>query len=241
MTAVASFYRFWPVRDGESLREAAQAACESRGLKGTVLIAREGVNAMLAGDRAAIEGVIDACFPGVEVKWSCANPAAAVFRRLRVRVRDEILTFDLPLEPGTPVAQRADTAKWNELVGRPDVLLLDVRNDYESARGTFRGAMRAGTATFREFRDFAERELDASRDRRIAMFCTGGIRCEKASAHLLAEGFEEVWQLDGGILKYLADMAGVEGGSAFAGECFVFDERGALNAKLAPANCAAEG
>jgi UPF0176 protein len=241
VTAVASLYRFAPVRDVEALRERAQAECESRGLKGTVLIAPEGVNAMLAGDRSAVEGAISACFPGVEVKWSSANPGEAVFRRLRVRVRDEILTFDMPLGPQTPVARRADAAMWKELLDRPDVLVLDVRNSYESARGTFRGAMRTDTATFREFRDFAERELDASRDRRIAMFCTGGIRCEKASAHLLAEGFEEVWQLDGGILRYLADMADVEGENAFAGECFVFDERVALNAKLAPTSRAAEG
>ncbi len=240
MTAVASFYRFARIGDIESLREAAQDECERRGLKGTVLIAPEGVNAMLAGERSAVQAAIDACFPEVEVKWSAATPGAVVFRRLRVRVKDEILTFGLPLDQGTPVARRADTQTWNSLLRCPDVLVLDVRNGYESARGTFHGATPTGTGNFREFRDFASRELDASRDRRIAMFCTGGIRCEKASAHLLAEGFEEVWQLDGGILKYLADTACAGSANAFEGDCFVFDERGAVDAALGPASCAAE-
>ena len=228
--AVASFYRFQPVHDIHALREAVEASCTRRSLSGTVVLAPEGVNATLAGRRGDLEPVIDRHFPGVDVKWSSAAPGNPVFRRLRVRIRPEIVTFGLPLSPSTPVGKHVSATAWNELMADPDVLVLDVRNDYESDVGTFNGATRPAIDNFRDFRDFVSREHGNDQRRPIAMFCTGGIRCEKASAFLLAQGFEDVSQLDGGILKYFAETADVD--NAFEGECFVFDERVSVTADL---------
>ena len=233
--SVASFYRFHPVDDVQGLRETVEAACTRRSLRGTVLLAAEGVNAAVAGRRADLEYVIDRHFPGVEVKWSSAAPGNPVFRRLRVRARPEIVTFDYPLSASAPTGRRVSAAAWHELLADPDVLVLDVRNDYESDVGTFKGAVRAATENFRDFRDFVARELGDDRARPVAMFCTGGIRCEKASAYLLAEGFEDVSQLDGGILKYFAETRDAE--NAFEGECFVFDERVSVTAGLEQGGC----
>ncbi|MCY3622364.1 MAG: rhodanese-like domain-containing protein [Gammaproteobacteria bacterium] len=228
--SVASFYRFHPVDDIHGLREAIEMSCTGRSLRGTVVLATEGVNATLAGRRGDLEAVVDRHFPGVDVKWSSAAPGNPVFRRLRVRIRPEIVTFDLPLTPSTPVGKHVSAAAWNELLADPEALVLDVRNDYESEVGTFRGATRAATGNFRDFRDFVTREYGTDQRRPIALFCTGGIRCEKASAFLLAEGFKDVYQLDGGILKYLAETDA--GSNAFEGECFVFDERVSVTVSL---------
>jgi len=226
-TSVATFYRFEPLEDTGAIRAAIETACRERSLRGTVLLAPEGVNATLAGARQAILDLVDRHFPGVDpgadVKWSTAALDNPVFDRLKVRERPEIVSFDLPLGPRTPVAEHVDAARWNRLLADPAVVVLDVRNDYESDVGTFRGATRADTDNFREFPDFVERELAAHPEQSVAMFCTGGIRCEKASAYLLERGFERVCQLDGGILKYLADTHPDD--CAFEGECFVFDQR----------------
>ena len=227
--SVASFYRFHPVDDIHGLREAIEVSCTGRSLRGTVVLATEGVNATLAGRRGDLEAVIDRHFPGVDVKWSSAAPGNPVFRRLRVRIRPEIVTFDLPLTPSTPVGKPVSAAAWNELLADPEALVLDVRNDYESDVGTFRGVTRAATGNFRDFRDFVTREYGNDQRRPIALFCTGGIRCEKASAFLLSQGFENVSQLDGGILKYFVET---DDASAFEGECFVFDERVSVNSSL---------
>ena len=221
--SVASFYRFRPIDDVGALCEAAEEACAAHSLVGTVQIAPEGVNATLAGRRADLECVIERLFTGIEVKWSSAAPGNPVFRRLKVRERREIVTFDHPLGSSTPVGKRVSAATWNEMVADPEVLVLDVRNDYESDVGTFQGATRAATGNFRGFPAFVAHELGSDRRRPIAMFCTGGIRCEKASAYLFEQGFENVSQLDGGILKYFAETEPAD--SLFEGECFVFDER----------------
>lgn len=228
--SVASFYRFHPVDDVHGLRDAVAAACAGRSLRGTVLIAPEGVNASLAGGRSDLETVIDRHFPRTDVKWSSAAAGNPVFRRLRVRIRPEIVTFDLPLSPSTPVGKHVSPAAWNDLLADPDVLILDVRNGYESDVGTFKGATRAATENFRDFRDFVARQHGIDPRRPIAMFCTGGIRCEKASAYLLAQGLENVSQLDGGILGYFAETAEADNG--FEGECFVFDERVSIASDL---------
>lgn len=232
--SVASFYRFHPIHDVHGLRDAVEAACAERSLRGTVLLAPEGVNASLAGGRRDLETAIDRHFPRVDVKWSSAAAGNPVFRRLRVRIRPEIVTFDLPLSPSTPVGKHVPPAAWNELIADPDVLILDVRNGYESDVGTFKGATQAATDNFRDFRDFVARQHGIDPRRPIAMFCTGGIRCEKASAYLLAQGFEDVSQLDGGILKYFADTADAD--SAFEGECFVFDDRVSVVSSLEQGN-----
>lgn len=222
MTSVASFYIFRELEGLDALRDEMEAACAARDLKGTVLLASEGVNAALAGARSAIEEVVARFFPEADVKWSSAAPGQQVFGRLKVRLKDEILTFGKALSPSDPVGRHVEPAAWDALLDDPAVVVIDTRNDYESALGTFRGARKADTATFSEFRDFVRRELDPVRDRRIALFCTGGIRCEKASAHLIEQGFGDVCQLRGGILAYLASRGP---NHAFEGECFVFDER----------------
>ena len=232
--SVASFYRFHPVHDMHGLRDAVAVTCAERSLRGTVVLAPEGVNASLAGGRGDLETVIDRHFPGVDVKWSSAALGNPVFRRLRVRIRPEIVTFDLPLSPSTPVGEHVSPAAWNDLLADPDALVLDVRNDYESDVGTFEGAKRAATDNFRDFRDFVAREHGNDQRRPIAMFCTGGIRCEKASAFLLAQGFENVSQLDGGILRYFAETQDED--NAFEGECFAFDERVSVTSNLEQGN-----
>lgn len=222
MTAVASFYVFRPLNDLDALRNSLDEACTAEGLKGTILLAPEGVNAALAGTRPGIARVVAAHFPEADVKWSTAAADNPVFDRLKVRLKPEIVTFGLELSRTTRVGAHVDPATWNRLLHDPTVTVVDVRNDYESDIGTFRGAKCANTANFGEFRGFVDRELDPGRDGRLALFCTGGIRCEKASAYLIEQGFEDVCQLDGGILGYLDEM-GAE--SAFEGECFVFDQR----------------
>ena len=228
--SVAAFYRFHTIDDVGALCDTLQAACAARSLTGTVLVAPEGVNATLAGRRADLDDVIEEHFCGFEVKWSSAAPGNPVFQRLKVRERREIVTFDLALAPSTPVGKHVSAAAWNAMIADPEVLVLDVRNDYESDVGTFKGATRAETGNFRDFPDFVVRELGGDHQRPIAMFCTGGIRCEKASAYLLARGFENVSQLHGGILRYFAETE--PGDSAFEGECFVFDERVSVTGDL---------
>jgi len=223
MATVATFYRFEPLDDIATLRAAVERTCRERSLRGTVVLAREGFNAALAGARADLTQVIERHFTGAAVKWSMAAPGNPVFDRLKVRERPEIVGFDQPLAPSTPVGEHVGASDWNRLLENPDVVVVDVRNDYESDVGTFHGAKRADTANFRDFPDFVARDLGHHKQRPIAMFCTGGIRCEKASAYLLEQGFADVRQLDGGILGYLAETD--SGDNAFEGECFVFDQR----------------
>lgn len=229
MTAVASFYVFRTLDDLESLRNSLDEACTDAGLKGTVLLAAEGVNAALSGSRPGIERIAASYFPDADVKWSTAAPDNPVFDRLKVRLKAEIVTFGLEISPSTRVGAHVDAATWDRLLDDPTVTVVDVRNDYESGIGTFRGAKCANTKTFGDFRNFVDRGLDPRRDRRLALFCTGGIRCEKASAYLIEQGFEDVCQLGGGILGYLAEA---DTDNAFEGECFVFDQRVSVTRRL---------
>ena len=234
---VLSFYRFgWPGEAGsqadlDGLRAAVERSCRELALKGTVSLAAEGVNAALCGRRRDLERFLRRHFRGVRATWSHASSACAgsAFQRLKVRAKEEIVGFGRPLASATPVGAHANAAAWDEMLADDDVQVLDVRNDYESAVGAFRGATLANTATFREFPAFVQRTLAADKQRPVAMYCTGGIRCEKASAYLVEQGFADVRQLDGGILKYLAETSD----SAFEGECFVFDGRVTVNADLA--------
>lgn len=224
---VAAFYAFRPMTEPEALRRKVEKAAREHGLRGTILIAPEGINVALAGPRTAIEAVVERCFPFARdrVQWSRAAPGNPVFGRLKVRVKPEIVTFDLVLDATTRVGKRVPPTDWNRLIEDPETLTLDTRNAFESQLGTFQGAVPAATSSFREFRDLADK-LRRDGFRRIAMFCTGGIRCEKASALLLEQGFEEVYQLDGGILRYLAEVPAEQ--STFEGQCFVFDHREAV-------------
>jgi UPF0176 protein len=231
---VAAFYQFAALPDFRDLRAPLLAFCARLGLRGSVLLAAEGINGTLAGETEAIDAFAHELAHGdmfggrldnLELKFSASE--AMPFGRLKVRLKKEIVTLgDAAADPTRQVGTYVDPAEWNALIEAPDTLVLDTRNAFEVAMGTFEGAVDPGIASFGEFKDFAAQQLDPARHRRIAMFCTGGIRCEKASAHLLVRGFAQVYHLKGGILKYLEQVP--EGQSRWRGECFVFDERVAL-------------
>jgi UPF0176 protein len=231
---VAAFYQFAALPDYRELREPLRAICAGLELKGSVLLAHEGINGTIAGRADAIDAFVEelqrgALFGGrlnnLELKFS--QSAAMPFGRLKVRLKKEIVTLgDAEVDPTRQVGIYVDPADWNALMSEPDTLVIDTRNAFEVAMGSFEGAVDPGIRSFGQFKDFAARKLDPAKHRRIAMFCTGGIRCEKASAYLLSRGFSEVYHLKGGILRYLEGVP--EDESRWRGECFVFDERVAL-------------
>jgi UPF0176 protein len=231
---VAAFYQFAALPDFRQLREPLRAICIEQKLKGSVLLAHEGINGTLAGSTEAIGALVDelrdgALFGGrldhLELKFSHA--AAMPFQRLKIRLKKEIVTLgDSTADPTRQVGTYVEPADWNALIATPGTLVIDTRNVFEVAMGTFPGAVDPGLKSFGQFKEFAARHLDPARHRKVAMFCTGGIRCEKASAYLLSRGFAEVYHLKGGILKYLEGVPETE--SRWRGECFVFDERVAL-------------
>ncbi|WP_409363739.1 rhodanese-related sulfurtransferase [Bradyrhizobium liaoningense] len=234
LTKVVAFYQFAALPDYRELREPLRAYCAGLALKGSVLLAQEGINGTVAGGPDAIDAFAHELARGemfggrldnLELKFS--NAAAMPFGRLKVRLKKEIVTLgDAAADPTRQVGTYVDASEWNALIAAPDTLLLDTRNAFEVAMGSFEGAVDPGLESFGQFKDFAARQLDPAKHRRIAMFCTGGIRCEKASAHLLARGFAEVYHLKGGILRYLEEVPETQ--SRWRGECFVFDERVAL-------------
>jgi UPF0176 protein len=238
---IAALYRFVPVADPAGLREELLELCRREGVCGTILIAPEGVNGTIAGSANAIDAVLDRLDRAVairlgEVKFSEATERP--FGRLRIRVRPEIITMRAPeADPTRQVGTYVEPEDWNALIADPDTLVLDTRNAYETRIGTFAHAVDPGIDRFTQFKDFAARDLDPSRHKRIAMFCTGGIRCEKASSYLLAHGFEDVRHLKGGILKYLEMVPQSE--SLWQGDCYVFDNRTAVGAAVLPADWAA--
>ncbi|MCA6106386.1 oxygen-dependent tRNA uridine(34) hydroxylase TrhO [Bradyrhizobium cenepequi] len=231
---IAAFYQFASLPEYRELRDPLRTICAGPGLKGSILLASEGVNGTIAGPAEAINDFVvelqhGALFGGrldrLELKFSEA--AAMPFQRLKVRLKKEIVTLgDASVDPTRQVGIYVDPAEWNALIADPDTLVIDTRNAFEVAMGTFEGALDPGIRSFGQFKEFAAHELDPARHKKIAMFCTGGIRCEKASSFLLARGFGEVYHLKGGILKYLEEMP--EQVSRWRGECFVFDERVAL-------------
>jgi len=199
-----------------------------------VLLAHEGINGTVAGGDEAIDTFVHqlqngALFGGrldhLELKFSSASEMP--FHRLKVRLKKEIVTLgDIAVDPTRRVGTYVEPSDWNELIVAPDTLVIDTRNAFEVAMGTFEGAIDPGIKSFGQFREFVAQKLDPGKHKKIAMFCTGGIRCEKASAYLLARGFDEVYHLKGGILRYLEGVPETE--SRWRGECFVFDERVAL-------------
>jgi UPF0176 protein len=231
---VAAFYQFTALPDFQELREPLRAFCTELGLKGSVLLAAEGINGTLAGSEDGIAALIDELQKGklfggrldnLELKYSTAETMP--FGRMKVRLKKEIVTLgDEAADPTKQVGIYVAPSDWNALIASPDTLVIDTRNAFEVVLGTFEGAVDAKIASFGQFRDFVARQLDPAKHRKIALFCTGGIRCEKASALLLAQGFGEVYHLKGGVLKYLDEVPEAE--SRWRGECFVFDERVAL-------------
>lgn len=237
---VMALYKFASLPDVEALKAPLAAFCCGQGIRGTLILASEGINGTVAGTPEAIDALADFLFQsgpfgnrlvGAEVKYSSAETAP--FLRMKVRVKPEIVTLRAPeADPSKRVGTYVEPADWNALIDRNDVVLLDTRNDYEVGLGTFQRALDPKTANFTEFKDYVATHLDPRRDRKVAMFCTGGIRCEKASSYLLSQGFEQVFHLKGGILRYLEVVPEEE--SRFSGECFVFDERVAVGHGLEP-------
>ncbi len=228
---VMAIYKFAALPDVEALKAPLAEFCCSRAIKGTLILAPEGINGTVAGAPEAIDALADYLFAsgpfgsrlvGAEVKYSFADTAP--FLRMKVRLKPEIVTLRAPqADPNRQVGTYVEPEDWNALIERNDVVLVDTRNDYEVGLGTFQRALDPHTSSFVEFKDYVEKHLDPNKDKKVAMFCTGGIRCEKASSYLLSQGFEEVFHLKGGILKYLEVVP--EDQSRFTGECFVFDER----------------
>ncbi len=232
---VATFYQFVSLLDCEAKKAEIKALCQQLNLKGTVLLAEEGVNGTIAGFQADIEQFFgqlssDHRFCNLAIKFSSVE--FCPFERLKVKIKSEIVTFGQPqANPTEKVGIHVSPQEWNNLIQDPDLVVIDTRNNYEFAIGSFKGAKNPKTRTFREFPAYVQQNLDPQREKKIAMFCTGGIRCEKASSYLLNQGFEQVYQLEGGILKYLAEIDQQE--SLWEGECFVFDERVSVTEKTA--------
>ncbi len=233
---VAAMYKFHPVLDTGAVQRALQRAMERAAVRGTLLIADEGINGTIAGPPAGVYAVLDEIrriegFSDLLHKESEALDMP--FLRAKVRLKKEIVTLGVDgIDPNRVVGTHVPAQEWNRLISDPATILVDTRNDYEVEVGTFRGARNPHTTSFREFPDYVVRELAGLEKEPIAMFCTGGIRCEKATSYLKSRGFEKVYHLEGGILNYLERVPAAE--SLWVGECFVFDNRVTVNHELEP-------
>lgn len=237
---VAALYRFVSLPDHADLREPLLQALASRDIRGTVLLADEGLNGTIAGAESAIDELLDwlkqhpqfgTRLGGLDVKKSRTDEPP--FLRTKVKLKKEIVTLGVPgIDPNESVGTYVAPRDWNALISDPDVITVDTRNDYEVRIGTFKNAVNPHTETFREFPQYVAENLDPGKHKKVAMFCTGGIRCEKSTAYLKSLGFEEVYHLQGGILRYLEEVPREE--SLWDGECFVFDERVAVDHDLQP-------
>ncbi|MCG8361760.1 MAG: rhodanese-related sulfurtransferase [Pseudanabaenales cyanobacterium] len=233
---VATLYKFVRLPDCAEMQARLLAHCESEGVKGTLLLAQEGVNGTIAGTRSGIDSVLawlkqDPRLADLEPKESMAKHPP--FERMKVRLKKEIVTMGLPeVDPNVQVGVYVSPADWNRIISDPEVVVIDARNQYEVHIGTFQAAQNPNIQSFRQFPDYVRTSLDPSKQKQVALFCTGGIRCEKASSFMLNQGFEAVYHLKGGILKYLEDVPEAE--SLWQGECFVFDQRVAVRHRLEP-------
>jgi UPF0176 protein len=233
---VAAFYRFAALEDFRELRDPLLQCCEDLGLLGTILLAAEGINGTVAGSERSVERLLarlrsDPRLAALDCKRSRAPEQP--FYRMKVRLKKEIVSLGVPgVDPTREAGEYVPPERWNELIRRDDVRVIDTRNDYEVHLGSFEGAENPGTRSFRDFPAWAEEHLDPERDRHVAMFCTGGIRCEKSTAYLRQRGFENVYHLEGGILNYLEQVDPDD--SLWHGDCFVFDNRVSVDRRLRP-------
>ena len=233
---VAALYKFVPLEDYADLRLPLHEVCTTNGVFGSLLLAREGVNGTIAGPEQGIRAVLehmrgDPRLADLVHKESWCEHIP--FKRMKVRLKKEIVTLGVPsVDPRKHVGTYVSPQDWNSLISEPDVLIIDTRNDYEFAFGTFKGAVNPETRSFRQFPDWLKQQRDLGKARKVAMFCTGGIRCEKSTSYLMDLGIENVFHLDGGILNYLDKMPQSE--SLWSGECFVFDERVSVDHDLKP-------
>jgi len=231
---VAALYKFVRLDDFEALRNPLLAVCNEYAIKGTLLLAAEGINGTIAGSRDGIDAVLshlkgDVRFANLEHKESFHD--VCPFKRMKVKLKKEIVTMGVTdIDPARIVGTYVDPQDWNALIADPDVTVIDTRNHYEFKLGTFERALDPNTESFGEFPAYVARELDPQKHKKVAMFCTGGIRCEKSTAYLLQQGFDEVYHLKGGILKYLEEVPAEQ--SLWRGECYVFDDRVAVDHSL---------
>lgn len=231
---VCALYKFVTLDDYQDLRQPLQNLMEAHAIRGTLLLAREGINGTVSGTRHAIDALLqglrtDARFADLNGKESYTDTVP--FNRAKVKLKKEIVTMGVTgIDPQFVVGTYVNPHDWNALISQPDVLLIDTRNDYEVKIGTFKNAVNPHTESFREFPQYVKDHLDPTKHTKIAMFCTGGIRCEKSTAFLKEQGFDNVYHLKGGILKYLEDVPTQD--TLWEGECFVFDERVTVNHQL---------
>jgi UPF0176 protein len=234
MLTICALYKFTRLDDFEEIQDPLKLFLDSLNIRGTLLLAREGVNGTIAGDNDSIMKSLDYLqkdkrLVGLEYKFSYSEKPP--FKRLKVKLKKEIVTLGVSnIDPTFSSGTYVKPADWNELINDPDVVLIDTRNNYEFEIGSFKGSINPNTETFRQFPAYTKNNLEKYRDKKIAMFCTGGIRCEKSTAYLKSKGFENVFHLQGGILKYLEEVK--EDDSLWEGECFVFDDRVAVKHNL---------
>jgi UPF0176 protein len=231
---VCALYKFVTLDNYEDLKPALLDCMLDHEVRGTLLLAQEGINGTIAGPREGIDAVLNHLRQDsrlAEISYKESFTDTAPFMRSRVKLTKEIVTMGVEgIDPKRVVGTYVKPEDWNDLISQDDVLLVDTRNDYEYQVGTFKNAINPNTDSFREFPDYVKSQLDPQKHKRVAMFCTGGIRCEKSTAYLKEQGFDEVYHLEGGILKYLEDVP--EENTLWEGECFVFDERFTVNHQL---------
>ena len=235
---VCALYKFVTLENFQSLRQPLHNVLEANQVRGTLLLANEGINGTIAGSRAGINKVLnwlrnDPRLSDIDYKESFTD--SMPFNRAKVKLKKEIVTLGVEgIDPKRVVGTYVSPADWNQLISDPEVIVVDTRNDYEFKVGTFKNAINPNTESFREFPRFVKEILSPEKHKKIAMFCTGGIRCEKSTAFLKEQGFDEVYHLKGGILKYLEEVPATE--TLWEGECFVFDERVTVNLQLEKGN-----
>ncbi len=231
---VCALYKFVTLDDFQAKKQPLLDFMLARDIRGTLLLAREGINGTVAASREAIDALLDYLREDprlAEISYKESFTDSSPFMRSRVKLKKEIVTMGVEgIDPKRVVGTYVKPQQWNQLISEPDVLLVDTRNDYEVQVGTFKNAVNPKTDSFREFPEYVKTHLDPSKHKKVAMFCTGGIRCEKSTAYLKEQGFEEVYHLEGGILKYLEEVPTEQ--SMWEGECFVFDDRVTVNHHL---------
>ncbi len=233
-TVVCALYKFVTLEDFKAMREPLQETMKAHNIRGTLLLAEEGINGTVSGTREGIDALLawlksDPRLADLDYKESLHEKQP--FKRSKVKLKKEIVTLGVEgIDPKRVVGTYVEPKAWNDLINDPDVILIDTRNDYEVQVGTFKQAVNPKTETFREFPEYVAQHMDPAKHKKVAMFCTGGIRCEKSTAFMKEQGFEEVYHLKGGILKYLEEVPETE--SLWEGECFVFDDRVTVNHQL---------
>ena len=233
---VCALYKFVALKNYQELRTPLLETMEANGVRGTLLLANEGINGTVAGTREGIDALLNWLqatpeLAGLDYKESYTSELP--FKRTKVKLKKEIVTMGVEgIDPNRVVGTYVEPKDWNALISDPDVILVDTRNDYEYQVGTFKNAVNPNTESFREFPQYVKEQLDPQKHKKVAMFCTGGIRCEKSTAYLKEQGFDEVYHLQGGILKYLEEVP--QENTLWQGECFVFDDRVTVNHALEP-------